>query len=212
MDWLNELMATESPWFVLVIFLARITDVSLGTVRLICVTRGQRVAAMLLGFAETCIWVFAISSVFARLDRFENILAYAGGFATGNGVGMWIESRLGLGVQTLSFITTGASGRLVERLQHAGFSATVLSGSALTGPVSVCLVVVRRREVPLAVRVAREVDPGVVVTVEDVRETTATGPRPPGAGKIPLLPPPGAWLRRQAARRRSGRKPSRPAA
>jgi uncharacterized protein YebE (UPF0316 family) len=179
--------STASAWLPLAIFVARVTDVSLGTVRLICITRGQRTAAMWLGFLETCIWVFAISSVFAHLDRLENILAYAGGFAAGNGMGMWLEARLGMGAQTLSFISRGAEHAVAQGLQQTGFCVTALSGTGRDGPVSVCLAVLPRKHVPAAIRASREIDPDVVVTVEDVRESTAAGLRRLGAGKVPLL-------------------------
>lgn len=171
----------------LLIFLARVTDVSIGTVRLICVTRGHRAVAILLGFFELLIWVFAVSSVFAHLDRWINIVAFAGGFAAGNALGMSIEARLAMGVQTLSFISRGRANAVAERLRYAGLPVTTLVGSGRDGPVVLCMAVVPRRQTPTTIKMAKEIDPDVVVTVEDVRQTTAVRGETLGAGKIPLI-------------------------
>ena len=77
----------------LLIFCLRIVDVSLGTVRLIMVTRGIRKWAVLIGFFEVTIWVVAISQVMSNLNNVWNVLAYSGGFASGTFVGMYLESR-----------------------------------------------------------------------------------------------------------------------
>ena len=99
-------MFFESSWLPLFIFCARIVDVSLGTIRIICVVRGFRTTAVIMAFLEVAIWVYAVAGVFSHLDQIINVLAYAAGFATGNAVGMWIEQKLALGdeVSLASFI------------------------------------------------------------------------------------------------------------
>ncbi|HPA70469.1 MAG TPA: DUF5698 domain-containing protein, partial [Bacteroidales bacterium] len=81
----------------LFIFLARIFDVSLGTLRIIFVTKGMRIIAPLVGFFEVLIWLLAISRIMQDLDNWVSYIAYAGGFATGNFVGMYLEERLAIG-------------------------------------------------------------------------------------------------------------------
>jgi len=81
---------------VLLIFVARVVDVSLGTLRIICITRGYRKLSVLFAFLEITICVYSITSVVRYLDRFANVAAYAAGFAAGNWVGMWIEQKLAL--------------------------------------------------------------------------------------------------------------------
>jgi len=171
----------------LLIFLARVMDVSIGTVRLICVTRGHRAVAILLGFFELLIWVFAVSGVLRHLDHWINIVAFAGGFAAGNALGMSIEARLAMGVQTLSFISRGRANAVAERLRYAGLPVTTLLGSGRDGPVVLCMAVVPRRQTPSTIKMAKEIDPDVVITVEDVRQTTAIRGETLGAGKIPLI-------------------------
>lgn len=187
MSILSSILPTHPHWTPLLIFLARMMDVSMGTVRVICLTRGQRAVAIALGFCEMIIWVFAVSSVFSQLDRPINILAFAGGYAAGMALGLWIEGRLALGVQIVSFISIGPHKAVAERLRFGGFLVTSLEGSGRDGPVSICMAVVPRRQTTSAIRMAKEIDCDVVVTVEDVRETTAVRTCVEGAGKIPLL-------------------------
>ncbi len=174
-------------WLPVVIFCARICDVSIGTVRLICVTRGRRKLAVVLGFFEVLIWLSAVSGVFAHLDRLINVFAYAGGFATGNAVGMWIESRLAMGMQTVQLISRGAAHAVAERLRFADLGVTTLVGSGGSGPVSVCLTIVPRRKTQQVIRMARQIDPDVLVAVEDVTEGAVPQYGAPFPGKRPFV-------------------------
>lgn len=189
MSSLEAFLSTHASWMPVLIFCARVVDVSLGTVRMISVNRGHRALAVALGFFEILIWVFAVSRVLAHLDRVENIVAFAGGFAVGSAVGMTIEGRLAMGVQTLSFISRGMANAVAERLRYANLRVTTFVGSGRDGPVSLCMTVVPRRQTPAVIKMAREIDPEVVVTVEDVRHTTAMHTATYGAGKIPIALP-----------------------
>ncbi len=164
MEWLNA-HPLMLPVF---IFFARITDVSIGTLRTICIVRGYRYLAPVLGFFEVAIWIIAVSGVFSHLDHWYNIVAYAGGFATGNAVGMYIEQRLAIGMQAIRLISTGHSAAVAVGLRLAGYGVTEMKGRGLDGEVSICFVVVPRRETPLVLRVAESIDPDVFSTVEDV--------------------------------------------
>lgn len=164
MDWLNS----HPLMLPLFIFFARITDVSIGTLRTICIVRGLRYLAPVLGFFEVAIWIIAVSGVFSHLDRWYNIVAYAGGFAAGNAVGMFIEQRLAIGMQAIRLISTGHSAAVAAGLRLAGYGVTEIKGRGLHGEVSICFVVVPRKETPVVLRVAESIDPDVFSTVEDV--------------------------------------------
>jgi uncharacterized protein YebE (UPF0316 family) len=105
--------------FTAVIFCLRLIDVSLGTVRLLMIGRGQRKIAPLLGFVEVTIWVVAISQVISNLDNIVNVLAYSGGFAAGTLVGMWIEDRLPLGYVGISIFSTTKGKEIAWQLRQA---------------------------------------------------------------------------------------------
>lgn len=173
-------------WLPVLIFCARVADVSIGTLRMICIVREHRPLAVVLSFAEVTIWLLAVTSVLTHLDQWVNIVAYAGGYATGSAAGMWIESRLALGTQLVTFVSCGTARAVAERLRFADHSVTTLAGSNQDGPVSICHAILPRRQAASAIRMAREVDPDVIATVEDLRATTMQHTTGCGPGKVPL--------------------------
>ncbi len=163
-------------WLPVFIFCARVADVSLGTLRLICVTRGHRTFAVGLGFVEVTIWVCAVASVLSNLNQWVNVLAYAGGYATGLGLGMWLESKLALGVHLITLISRERAETLAVHLRRAGITVTTLLGTGRDGPANVCFTIVPRRAASAIAELARDIDPDVVVTIEDIRSISAKRP------------------------------------
>ena len=87
------------------ICLARICDVTLGTIRIMYVARGMKNLAMVLGFFEVLIWLFAIGQIMQNLTHWINYLAYAGGYAAGNFIGIAIEEKLSVGTLMLKIFS-----------------------------------------------------------------------------------------------------------
>ncbi len=151
------------------IFLLRVGDMSLDTLRVLFVIRARKGFAWALGFAQSAIWVLAISNVLAHLDNPLNLLGYAAGFATGNVVGMWIEERLALGHVDVRVISSRRGAAVAEALRSAGFAVTEFSGRGKDGTVTILNCSVRRREVGRVEKHVAGVDPEAFVTVEEVR-------------------------------------------
>ncbi|HPO58526.1 MAG TPA: DUF2179 domain-containing protein [Anaerolineaceae bacterium] len=160
-------------WVVLpiLIFFARVIDVTLGTIRIILVSRGQRRIAPLLGFFEVLIWVIAIGQVVQNLSSVTSYLGYAGGFAAGNYVGMLIEDRLALGTLVVRTFMPSGGDDLVRRLREAGFGVTAVDGQGATGPVKLVFTVVKRKQLKKVTQIIHEVNPKAFLTIEDVRST-----------------------------------------
>ncbi len=191
---MSPLTQIDSSWLPLLIFVARVVDVSLGTLRIICVMRGYRRLSVLLAFFEILIWVYAITSVVSHLDHFVNVVAYAGGFAAGNWLGMWIEQRLALGLQVVTLFSRGGAQAVAEGLRFADMVVTTLTGGGREGPVTMCLAVVPRKQVPIVVKIARGIDPDVLITVADVRQSTFPHIGTLAPGKMPLRLAASHWL------------------
>lgn len=164
------------------IFLARIADVSIGTVRTIAVIHGRRPLAWVLGFCEVLVWVTAVSRVIQQLDQPILAVSYALGFATGNFVGMTIERWIGFGDQVVRIFTrTGEP--VAEGLRQAGFAATEFDGMGRDGPISLVFVQTQRRKVRDVTDLARTADPECYYTVEDIRQAnTSVGRTTPLGG------------------------------
>ena len=71
----------------LLIFLARVADVSMGTLRIIFVSKGLKYLAPIIGFFEVIIWLLAIRIIMQNLSNFMCYIAYGAGFAMGNYAG-----------------------------------------------------------------------------------------------------------------------------
>jgi uncharacterized protein YebE (UPF0316 family) len=153
----------------IMIFCARILDVSLGTLRIMLVGRGLRLASSILGFLEVLIWLLAIREIVTNLDSIVNLLSYCAGFAAGTFVGMSIERRLAIGSVLVRIITRRPITQLTTRLAHAGYRFTSVSAEGSRGPVMVIFAVLPRRVANSFLSVVRANEPESFYTVEDVR-------------------------------------------
>ncbi len=153
----------------LFIFVLRLTDVSMGTVRTIMIMRGMRKWAALIGFVEVSIWVVAISRVIGNLDTIWNVVGYSGGFAAGTLLGMWIEDKLAIGHVHIQIISMTKGQEIVQKIRQAGYGATQLQAEGQSGPVYLIGVVAPRKQVADVIRQVNEVDATSFVTVEETR-------------------------------------------
>ena len=139
---------TAYGWIILplIIFVARVLDVSLGTVRLILVARGYKYIAPVIGFIEILIWVVAIGQIMQNLSNWVCYVAYAGGFATGNFVGMWLAEKILVGTVIMRVVTQSNAQPLIAALHQAEFGVTALEGKGSQGPVQILFTVVPRQK------------------------------------------------------------------
>ena len=151
------------------IFLARICDQSIGTMRIIFVSKGKRNIAPILGFFEVLIWIIAISKIMQNLDNYINYIAYAGGFATGNLVGMIIEEKLAMGIQMIRVFANDRGIELVSSLNKMGYGATVVEAQGSRGKVHLIFTIVHRNKLKEVIFAINNFNPKAFYTVEDVR-------------------------------------------
>jgi uncharacterized protein YebE (UPF0316 family) len=154
----------------LLIILARLCDVTLGTIRTISVVHGRAALAWVLGFFEVLIWVFAVSAVIRNLDSPLYAIAYAIGFATGNYLGILVENRIGIGEQVVRIFTRRGA-ELAAALRQQGLRLTEFDGRGREGTVSLLFIKTARRQTPRIVRQATAMDPACFYVVDDVRIT-----------------------------------------
>ncbi|MEI6577153.1 MAG: DUF2179 domain-containing protein [Bacteroidota bacterium] len=155
----------------LLIFFARITDQSIGTLRLIFLSKGFRTLAPMLGFFEVIIWLLAVSQIMKHLDNFMCYIAYGSGFAMGNYLGMMLDQKLSIGNVLIRSILRKENLELIEYLNDNNFGLTVVDGEGARGKVKVLFSIVKRKDAPTFVKILREYEPNAFYTVEDVKTT-----------------------------------------
>lgn len=164
----------------LLIFLARVCDVSIGTIRLLTLSRGYKLITVVLGFFELMVWLLAIGQVFQNLNSMLCYVAYAGGFAAGNFVGMTLEEKLALGSVMIRIVTRMEADELIARLKKEDYRYTCVPAKGATGDVHVIFLIIKRRSINKVVRMIDEYNPQAFYTVEDVRQVRE------GAYRMPL--------------------------
>jgi uncharacterized protein YebE (UPF0316 family) len=153
----------------LFIFLARVVDVSLGTLRIIFVSKGLKYLAPIIGFFEVIIWLFAIRVIMQNLNNFMCYLAYGAGFAAGNFIGILIENKISVGRAGLRIITRKDASELIKALREKGFGVTNIDAQGGDGNVSVIYMVIRRCDFEDVTNLINKFNPKAFYTLEDVR-------------------------------------------
>ena len=153
----------------LVIFFARICDVSLGTMRIVFVSKGKKNIAPILGFFELFIWIVVISEILKHADSMVCYVAYAAGYACGNFIGMNIEERIAIGSQLIQVFSSKDVVPLQKCLNEAGFGTTVVEGDGSAGKTKILYTVINRKTFDQAEKILKEFDPLIFYVIEDVR-------------------------------------------
>lgn len=158
-------------WVILpiIVFFARITDVTLGTMRIIFTSRGKKNIAPFLGFFETLIWVIVISQIVQNIHSFTAFIGYAAGFATGTFIGMTIEDKIAFGTLLIRVILPEGGDTLKEKLSEAGFGVTVVDGAGAAGPVKLIYTIFQRKNLSAVTSIIHSVNPRAFYSVEEVR-------------------------------------------
>lgn len=184
MDLLATLPPNIAQYLVipLLIMLARICDVTIGTFRIILVSRGERLYASLAGFIEVLIWIVVVSQVMTNLGGWINYIAYAAGFALGNYIGITLENRLAMGMVTMRVITNKPADELIEHLKQEYHGVTSIAARGVSGEVRLVFSVIKRKDIPFFLKIVKNYNPKAFVSVEDVRtlSTTHLPPRTKG--------------------------------
>lgn len=182
MEVFSNMDPTLVDWVIIpvLIFLARLLDVSLGTLRLVLIARGNKIAAPLIGFVETLIWLIAIGQIMQNLNNVASYLSWAGGFAAGNYLGLLIEERLAMGQVVVRTIMSMPADELADRLREEGYRVTQVEAQGRQGKTLLLFMVVSRKKVEEVVKIITQYNPKAFYSIEDVR-SVSDDPNIPGA-------------------------------
>ena len=170
----------------LMIFIARMFDVTLATLRNIFISKGFRHIVPFIGFVEVLIWLVAITQTMKNLNNVACYLAWAGGFSMGTYVGMRIEEKIALGSQVIRIITNQDCEDLIDALRKANHGVTVVPAEGAKGPVKMIFTIMKRKNVSSVVDMIRTHNPTAFYSVEDIRHSNQ-GVFVPGSRSIAFV-------------------------
>ncbi len=160
------------------VFLARILDVSIGTLRIIFVSKGFKYFAAMLGFFESLTWLIAVTQVIQNLHSWQTYVAFALGFGAGNYVGIILEERIALGNLLIRIITQKEASELVNVLWNQGYGVTSVDARGESGPVNLIFSITKRKNLDKIIAIIKEYNPNAFYTIEDMRYVNQTYPVP----------------------------------
>lgn len=158
------------PWLLpVMIFFGRICDVTLGTLRIIFVSKGEKYKAPIVGFFEVFIWVVIISQIFSQANSLVAYISYAAGYAAGNYVGILVENRIAFGYQLLRVYTKKEALELIKVLNSKDIGATFVKGEGAVSQVHIVEIVIGRKSLNEVIGIISDFDSKVFYLVEDIR-------------------------------------------
>ena len=153
----------------LLIFCARICDVTLGTIRVIFISKGIKYLAPLIGFFEVIIWLLAIGQVMNNLTNFVAYIAYGAGFALGTFIGMLIEEKISIGLVSVRIITKEDPAELPQYIRARNYGVTSIDGEGSTGRVKMVFTIIKRQDLSHVVGIIKKFHPNAFYSVEEVK-------------------------------------------
>jgi len=156
----------------LIIFLLRLADQSLGTMRSLLVTKNKPIYAALIGLFESAIWIVAISQVVNDIDDPVLVGSYAAGFAAGTILGSYIERIVGVGNIVVRVFCPANSPSVAETLRENGHGVTVIDGEGKDGPVKIYLCVIPRRKLKSVLKMIEEINHQAYITTDMANPTS----------------------------------------
>ncbi|MFV0351329.1 MAG: DUF2179 domain-containing protein [Oscillospiraceae bacterium] len=159
-------------WLYVFIFFAKLVEVSLATVRLVLINRGEKLKGAAIGFFEVMIWVIVISNVLDGLSQDPiKLVVYCFAFACGNYFGVIVENKLAIGTAQIQVVVGDDTKDVItSELREKGFGITSVVGQGKDGPVDVLMIYLKRKAVPEAIESIHKYCPNALVTVNDVRQ------------------------------------------
>jgi len=151
------------------IFISRVFDVSLGTLRIIFVSKGMKILAPIIGFFEVLIWLVVIGQIMNNISHPINYVAYALGFAAGNYIGIFLENKLAVGILLVRIITRKKAKELIMHLRSQGYIVTNVPAIANESKVEIIFLPILRKDLKAIIKSVKSYNPNASFTIEDVR-------------------------------------------
>lgn len=169
---MNFLLNLSGPVLYIVIFCAKIVEVTISTIRLVYINKGEKVKGAILAFVEILIWLIVVSSVLTNIAADPiKIFVYAAAFSLGNYIGVTIESKIAVGLASIQAVVNEDNGEeMAEILRNQGFGVTILDGKGKDdSKKNLLFIQLKRKRIPEAVKLIQQNNPEAYITVNDIK-------------------------------------------
>lgn len=166
---MNFTFTLDVFWAALGIFGLRLIDMSLDTLRIVFVVRGQKARAWVVGFFQAIVFVVAVAAVISEVSNFWIIIGYASGFATGNIIGMYFSEMFTIGHTHLRVISQQKGEAVAAYVREAGFGVTELIGKGKDGRVELLIISILRKHTKTVSKLILDIDPNAFITAEELK-------------------------------------------
>lgn len=169
---MDFLMNLQGPLLYIIIFFAKIIEVSFSTIRLVYINKGERVKGAILGFVEIMIWLVVVSSVLNNITEDPiKVFIYAAAFSLGNYLGVTIESKIAVGLASIQVVVDKKDGEiLADALRDQGYGVTIIEGKGKSESIKNLLFIqLKRKKIPAAIKLIKEYNPEAYITINDIK-------------------------------------------
>lgn len=166
------LLNLSGPVLYLVIFCAKIVEVTISTIRLVYINKGEKLKGAILAFVEILIWLVVVSSVLTNIAADPiKVFVYAAAFSLGNYIGVTIESKIAVGLASIQVVVNKDNGEIMaEVLRNQGFGVTIIDGRGINdSKKSLLFVQLKRKRITEAVKIIQKSNPEAYITVNDIK-------------------------------------------
>ena len=164
---LSDGMTLEPYYIPILIFLLRVSNNVIGTVRLILVSRGRRAWSFAFASLESLLFAYTAGHVITDLENIPKLAAYVFGFAVGGFVGMQVENRFVKAYDSVTVIASRLTAHeMALALRNKGHGVTEIMGEGAHGEVEELRIIAHRRDLPEVMRIIHEIKDDAFVTVE----------------------------------------------
>lgn len=152
------------------ILLARLIEVSIGTLRVILMNKGYRLISSVLAFIEVLIWVVVASRVLIGIqDNYLKAIIYSLGFASGVYFGSVIESKVALGTILIQAILPIDKGiEIAANLREEGLGVTTVNAEGKDSEKLVLMIYSKRRGKDKIISKIKSLEESALIVSNDV--------------------------------------------
>lgn len=159
----------DALFFAVFIFVLRVMNYAIGTLRLVAIARGRKLLSAVLAFIEALVFAVVIAGVVSDLSNIVNLMAYCLGAAVGSYVGMVLDARMITSYMTLNIVSQKNGHDVALKLRALGHGVTETRGEGYAGEVTMLRSVIEKKDVPATLQNVREIDPNAFISIEEAR-------------------------------------------